>query len=84
MGWRRYLVQLHQQLHGTEEMTGGQLIIHREGEHKLLSDESVATPECAAGKWVVIKATISSVNLYIMSYVWLNRGLFILFRHVGL
>ncbi len=32
-------------------------------------------PDKAAGKWVVMKATIAKVDLYIMAYGWSNRGI---------
>ena len=32
-------------------------------------------PDRAAGKWVVMKATISEADLYIMAYGWSNRGI---------
>ena len=31
-------------------------------------------PKRAAGHWVVMKATISEVDLYIMAYAWSNKG----------
>jgi hypothetical protein len=32
-------------------------------------------PKREAGKWVVMKATIAKVDLYIMAYGWSNRGI---------
>ena len=32
-------------------------------------------PKRAAGHWVVMKATISEVDLYIMAYAWSNKGI---------
>ena len=31
-------------------------------------------PQRTAGHWVVMKATISEVNVFVMAYAWLNRG----------
>ncbi len=56
------MVWLNQQLHGIEETAWGQLDLHREGKHKLLSHESF-TCQFAARKWVVMKATIAEVDL---------------------
>ncbi len=35
-------------------------------------------PDQAAGKCVVMKATIAEVDLYIMAYGWSNRGIALL------
>ena len=32
-------------------------------------------PKRAAGHWVVMKATISEVDLFIMAYAWSNKGI---------